>query len=222
LKQLLAGFDGVAAVIGRGEPLPPYDVHCPLGSLPLALKTDASNIPAGIPYLRAAEPYLDKWRPRLETLPSPRIALAWAGNATHPNDRNRSLPLAQLEPLLATPGLSFISVQHELRAGDADALARDPRILNLGFELNDFSDTAAVLTLADLVISVDTSVAHVAGALGRPAFVLLPFQPDWRWMLDRETSPWYPAMRLFRQTAIGDWSGVIARVRAALPEVMAQ
>ena len=197
-------------------------VHCPLGSLPLALKTDASNIPADIPYLRAAGPRLDKWRPRLEALPSPRIALAWSGSGAHPNDRNRSLSLAQLEPLLSAPGVSFVSVQRELRAGDADALSRDPRILNLGPELDDFADTAAVLTLADLVICVDTSVAHVAGALGRPVFVLLPFQPDWRWMLDRDTSPWYPAMRLFRQAAPGDWNGVIARVRSALPSTVAQ
>jgi tetratricopeptide (TPR) repeat protein len=222
LRELFAGFDGVASVIGRGEPLPPYDVHCPLGSLPLALRTEAANIPAGIPYLRAAGSCLDKWRPHLEKLPSPRIALAWSGSAAHPNDRNRSLSLAQLEPLLSVPAVSFISVQRELRAGDADMLTRDPRILNLGPGLDDFSDTAAVLMLADLVICVDTSVAHLAGALGRPAFVLLPFQPDWRWMLHRDASPWYPAIRLFRQSAIGDWSGVIERVRAALPSVVAQ
>jgi tetratricopeptide (TPR) repeat protein len=217
LKELFRGLDGLATVVGRGEPLPPYDAHCPLGSLPLALKTDISNIPTEIPYLRASEAALQKWRPRLEALPSPRIALAWSGNVSHPNDRNRSLSLAQLDPLLSVPGASFISVQRELRDGEAETLARDPRILNLGPELNDFSDTAAVLTLADLVISVDTAVAHLAGALGRPAFVLVPFQPDWRWMLDRDNSPWYPAMRLFRQTTIGDWDSVIARVRAALP-----
>jgi tetratricopeptide (TPR) repeat protein len=222
LKELLAGLDGVAAVIARGEPLPPYDVHCPLGSLPLALKTGASNIPADIPYLRAAGSTLDKWRLRLEKLPSPRIALAWSGSSAHPNDRNRSLSLAQLEPLLSAPGVSFISVQRELHTGDAEALSRDPRILNLGPELNDFSDTAAVLTLCDLVICVDTSVAHVAGALGRPAFVLLPFQPDWRWILERDASPWYPAVRLFRQSAIGDWIGVVQRVRSALASGVAQ
>ena len=201
LKALLAGLDGVAAVIGRGEPLPPYDVHCPLGSLPLALKTDASNIPG-----------CDSLFARRVTPPSTNGGRAWKGcrrralrlpgpaTQSHPNDRNRSLSLAQLEPLLSTSGMSFISVQRELRDSDAETLARDPRILNLGPSLNDFSDTAAVLTLADLVISVDTSVAHLAGALGRPAFVLLPFQPDWRWMLDRDASPWYPAVRLFRQT----------------------
>jgi tetratricopeptide (TPR) repeat protein len=216
LKELCRGLDGVAAVIGRGEPLPPYDAHCPLGSLPLAFKTDVSNVPADIPYLRASEAALQKWRPRLVGLPSLRIALAWSGNASHPNDRNRSLSLAQLEPLLSVPGASFISVQRELRDGDAETLARDRRILNLGAELNDFSDTAAVLTLADLVISVDTSVAHLAGALGRPAFVLVPFQPDWRWMLARNASPWYPAMRLYRQTTIGDWESVISRAAEAV------
>jgi tetratricopeptide (TPR) repeat protein len=222
LKELLTGLKGVAAVIGRGEPLPPYDVHCPLGSLPLALKIDASSVPAETPYLKASSAALAKWHPRLESTPWPRAALAWSGSASHPNDRNRSLTLAQLEPLLSTPGGSFISVQRELRPSDADALSCDPRILNLGPELHDFSDTAAVLTLCDLVICVDTSVTHVAGALGRPVFVLLPFQPDWRWMLDRETSPWYPTMLLFRQAAIGDWTSVIERVLAALPSAVAQ
>lgn len=217
LKPLFGSLEGAGSVVARGEPLPPYDAHCPLGSLPLAFKTDVANIPADIPYLRASDAALAKWQPRLEALPSPRIALAWSGNASHPNDRNRSLSLAQLEPLLSAPGFRFISVQRELRDGEAETLARDPRILNLGPELNDFSDTAAVLALADLVITVDTSVAHVAGALGRPTLVLVPFQPDWRWMLDRDVSPWYPTLRLFRQTAIGDWESVIARVRAALP-----
>jgi tetratricopeptide (TPR) repeat protein len=222
LKELFRGLDGVATVVGRGESLPPYDAHCPLGSLPLAFKTDVSNVPAAIPYLRASDPALQKWRPRLEGLSSPRIALAWSGNASHPNDRNRSLSLAQLEPLLSVLGASFISVQRELRDGDAETLVRDTRILNLGPELNDFSDTAAVLTLADLVISVDTAVAHLAGALGRPAFVLVPFQPDWRWTLDRNASPWYPAMRLFRQTIVGDWSDAIARAASVVRSLFAE
>ena len=150
-----------------------------------------------------------------KALPSPRVALAWSGRATHVNDRNRSLSLAQLEPLLAAGDVRFVSVQRELRAGRRRALSRDPRVMHVGDELADFTDTAAVLALADLVICVDTSVAHLAGALGRPAFVLLPFQPDWRWTLDRDRSPWYPAARLFRQPAPGDWASVIARVRRA-------
>jgi len=216
LKELLTGLDGVAGVIGLGEGLPPFDLHCPLASLPLALKTELSSVPAEIPYLRASAQRLEKWRPRLDALAGPRVALAWSGRDTHPNDRNRSLTLAQLEPLLSVPGMSFVSVQHAPRAADAGALSRESRILHLGDALSDFADTAAVLALADLVICVDTSVAHVAGALGRPTFVLVPFQPDWRWTLDRDRSPWYPATRLFRQSAMGDWAGVVTRIGAEL------
>jgi hypothetical protein len=219
LQTLLRDIEGVAEIVPRGEKLPPYDLHCPLGSLPLACKTDAPAIPAGIPYLRAPEASLAKWRPRLEKLPSPRVALAWSGSSAHPNDRNRSLSLAQLKPLLSAPGANFVSVQRDLRDDDAQELSREPGLLQLGPELDDFADTAAVLALCDLVVCVDTSVAHVAGALGRPVFLLLPFQPDWRWMLDRDASPWYPAIRLFRQSAPRDWDGAIARVREALLSV---
>ena len=217
LKELLSAVEGVTQTVGRGEPLPPYDAHGPLGSLPLAFKTTANDVPAAIPYLRAPEAHVAKWRSRLEALPGPRVALAWSGSAAHPNDRNRSLSIAALEPLLSVPGIGFISVQRELRPGDAEALARRGNVLPVGDELESFCDTAAVLALSDLVVSVDTSVAHVAGALGRPAFVLLPFQPDWRWMLGRDTSPWYPAMKLYRQPTVGDWTSVIARVVADLP-----
>ena len=216
LKGLLAGLEGVAAVVARGEPLPPFDVHCPLTSLPLACKTELSKVPADIPYLHASETLIAKWRSRLDGVPAPYVALAWSGRATHVNDRNRSLSLSQLEPLLEADDVRFVSIQHELRPADAEILAREPRIAHLGAELADFTDTAAVLSLADLVICVDTSIAHVAGALGRPTWLLLPFQPDWRWTLERETSPWYPAMRLFRQPAPGEWATVIAQVREQL------
>jgi tetratricopeptide (TPR) repeat protein len=215
LKGLLAGLDGAAAIVGHGEPLPPFDLHCPLTSLPFACKTEIAGVPVDIPYLRATDAQLEKWRPRLAG-PLPRVALAWSGRATHANDRNRSLSLAQLEPLFEAEDVRFVSVQHEPRAADAERLAREPRIINLGAELADFTDTAAVLTLCELVICVDSAVAHLAGALGRPGFVLLPFQPDWRWTQDRAQSPWYPELRLFRQSAPGDWTGVLARVREEL------
>jgi hypothetical protein len=215
LKGLLAGLDGVSAVVGHGEPLPPFDLHCPLTSLPLACKTELAGVPAEIPYLHADAAHIAKWQPRLAG-PLPRVALAWSGRSSHINDRNRSLSLARLSPLLEAEDVRFVSIQRELRAADAERLSQEPRVIDLGAELADFSDTAAVLSLCELVICVDTSVAHVAGALGRPTFVLLPFQPDWRWTLDRETSPWYPATRLFRQPAPGDWSTVIARVREEL------
>jgi tetratricopeptide (TPR) repeat protein len=216
LKSLLGGLEGVAAILAHGEALPPFDVHCPLASLPLACKTELSGVPSEIPYLSVSAAQTEKWRQRLESLPSPRIALAWSGRAAHVNDRNRSLALAQLQPLLSTDAVSFVSVQRELRPTDAEMLSRLPRLVHLGGELTDFAATAAVLALAELVICVDTSVAHLAGALGRPAWVMLPFQPDWRWTLDHERSPWYPDMRLFRQPSVGDWTSVVARVRQEL------
>jgi tetratricopeptide (TPR) repeat protein len=215
LKPLLASLDGVAAVVARGEPLPAFDVQCPLASLPLAMKTALATVPAEIPYLRADEARIAKWRERLAPLAAPRVALAWSGRVTHINDRNRSVTLAALEPLLAVEGVRFVSIQHELRDADAAALAAEPRITHLGGELADFSDTAAVLALSDLVICVDTSIAHLSGALGRPTWVLLPFQPDWRWTLG-ETSPWYPQLRLFRQPKPGDWANVFNQLTETL------
>jgi len=213
LQELLAGIDEATRVLPQGEALPPFDLHCPLASLPLAFKTELASIPAEVPYLAAPAERLEKWRVRMDALPRPRIALAWSGNPAHANDRNRSIALSRLAPLWSIEGASFVSVQRELREGDADALAGSARILHLGDELTDFADTAAVLALADLVISVDSAVAHLAGAMGRPVFILLPFSPDWRWILARDDSPWYPTARLFRQPAIGDWASVIARVR---------
>ena len=219
LKALLAGVDGVASCHARGETLPDYDIYCPLGSLPLACKTEPATIPADIPYLRADEGRLAKWRPIIEALPGKRVALAWAGHARHPNDRNRSIALALLEPLLARDGISFISVQRDLRGDDAAILTRRKSITHIGDKLDDMADTAAVLALADLTIAVDTSVIHLAGAMGREAWVMLPFSPDWRWTLTGDHSPWYPRMRLFRQATPGDWPGVIATLRDALSRV---
>jgi tetratricopeptide (TPR) repeat protein len=212
LTDLLARVEGVAGVHASGAPLPAFDVHCPMGSLPLALKTEPATIPADRPYLTASAERIAKWRERIERLPSPRIAIAWSGRAAHANDRNRSIALARLEPLLALDKVSFVSIQRELRDADGEVLARAPRLTHVGGDLGDFDDTAAVVSLVDLVISVDTSVVHLAAALGRPTWILLPFWPDWRWMLDRADSPWYPTARLFRQSAPGGWDSVIARV----------
>jgi tetratricopeptide (TPR) repeat protein len=216
LKTLFSRLAGAAQVVARGETLPPFDVHCPLGSLPLAMKTIFDNVPAHIPYLAADESRVAKWRPRLETLKRPRVALVWAGNANHPNDRNRSIAFARLGPLLNDGVGSLISLQREPRAADAEALKAARDILHLGDELADLDDTAAIMTLCDLVISVDTSVVHLAAAMGRPTWVLLPFAPDWRWTLAGEHSPWYPGARLFRQAQAGDWASVIERVRMEL------
>jgi len=216
LKALMARLSGPTAVIGRGEPRPAHDFQCPLGSLPLALKTGLETVPSELPYLAADPERVARWRPRLEARGAPRVALVWAGNAAHANDRNRSLPLATLAPLLAHEGARFVSLQRDPRAGDAERLAAAP-VLNLGPELEDFDDTAAVLAQCDLVISVDTSVAHLAGALGRPLWVLLPFASDWRWTADGERSPWYPSARLFRQPRPGNWDGVVSNVLKDLP-----
>ncbi len=228
LTALMARLDGAATVIARGEAPPQqFDVHCPLGSLPLAFKTEPATVPANIPYLSADDEHLRKWSARLGALERPRIAIAWAGNPGHLNDRNRSIAFAQLAPLFPLPlagegrvGARFISVQRDVRDEDAQILAGEARVTHVGAELENFSDTAAAIALADLVISVDTAVAHLAGAMGRPLWMLVPFAPDWRWTLDGETSPWYPTARLFRQTSLGDWDGVIARVGAELGQFM--
>jgi tetratricopeptide (TPR) repeat protein len=221
LKPLLENLDGVASCHARGDQLPAYDVHCPLGSLPLALKTEPGNIPAGIPYLHADEIHLAKWRPRIDALAGKRVAFAWAGNVSHANDRNRSIDLKLLEPLFSIEGISYLSIQRELRGNDAELLARHANVSHLGGEIADMADTAAVAALADLTISVDTSVVHLAGSLGRPVWVMLPFAPDWRWTLSGEHSPWYPQARLFRQSALGDWPGAIATLRTELARFVA-
>jgi tetratricopeptide (TPR) repeat protein len=232
LTALMARLEGAATVIARGEAPPPFDVHCPLGSLPLAFKTEPSTVPANIPYLSADDAHLAKWSGRIGALEPPRIAMTWSGNASHINDRNRSLAFARLAPLFPPPyppplagegreGARFVSIQREVRGEDLAALAAERRVTHIGGELENFADTAAVIALCDLVITVDTAVAHLAGAMGRPVWVLIPFAPDWRWTLDGEVSPWYPTARLFRQTSLGDWDGVIERVGHELGRFMA-
>jgi tetratricopeptide (TPR) repeat protein len=219
LKPLLARLEGCRSVIARGETRPAYDFHCPLGSLPLAFKTELSSVPTEIPYVSADAERVNHWRPRLEALGGPRVALVWAGNAAHANDLHRSLPLALLRPLWAGDVARFVSLQRDLRAGDGEILAEAP-VLALGSELADFDDTAAVLAGCDLLITVDTSVAHLAGAMGRPVWLLLPFSSDWRWTAQSDRSPWYPSVRLYRQPQPGDWESVVARVAGDLPAVV--
>jgi len=216
LKPLLARLDGVRSVIARGEARPAHEFHCPLGSLPMAFKTELSSVPAEIPYLSADPARVAHWGSRLDAVGGPRVALVWAGNAAHANDLHRSIPLALLRPLWAGDAARFVSLQRDLRAGDAETLAGAP-VLALGSELADFDDTAAVLAGCDLLITVDTSVAHLAGAMGRPVWLLLPFSCDWRWTAQGDRSPWYPSVRLYRQSRPGDWESVLARVAGDLP-----
>src|SRR5215470_15183446 len=175
-----------------------------------------ATIPAEGPYVRADDAHIAKWRTRIEALERPRVAVAWSGNAQHVNDRNRSIALSRLAPLWSAAAVRFVGIQRELRGEDAELLTREPRVMQIGAELDDFADSAAVVALVDLVITVDTSVAHLAGAMGRPVWILLPFSPDWRWTLAGESSRWYPTARLFRQPSLGDWDSVIERLRGEL------
>jgi tetratricopeptide (TPR) repeat protein len=215
LRELMGTLSGAAQIISKGDPLPHFDLHCPLLSLPLAFTTGLKTIPSALPYLRASPQALLRWDARLGLRRCPRIGLVWSGRPTHKNDRNRSVKLRALLPLLDIDAV-FVSLQHDLRADDAATLKDQKNIIHFGDELRDFSDTAALISNLDLVISVDTSVAHLAGALSKPVWVLLPFIPDWRWLLDRDDSPWYPTARLFRQGNNRVWDDAIVRVRDAL------
>jgi tetratricopeptide (TPR) repeat protein len=212
LEPLLAGIVGSTRVLAHGEALPPFELHCPLMSLPLALGT----IPAEVPYVHAPEERVARWRARLGERRSPRVGFVWAGSATHKNNHNRSMALERFASIFSAPGVAFVSLQNEVTAAEVAILDRHANLTQLGPELRDFADTAAVVAELDLVIAVDTAVVHVAGALGRPVWLLLPFTPDFRWLLDREDSPWYPTARLFRQPQFGDWESVLARVQHEL------
>jgi tetratricopeptide (TPR) repeat protein len=213
LIPLLAGFPGVSRLIERGSSLPPFDWHCPLMSLPLAFRTRVDSIPA-TPYLRTDPALVRIWQTRLGRATGPRIGLAWSGNPLQRSDRKRSIPLAQWLPSLP-PGPQYVCLQTPVRDADRPALAMRRDILNFGEALG-FDAAAAVCTSLDLVIAVDTSIAHLSAALGIPTWVLLPYVPDWRWLLDRDDSPWYPSVTLFRQTRRGDWADVFERVRQRL------
>jgi tetratricopeptide (TPR) repeat protein len=202
-------------VIACGERLPAFDLHCPLLSLPLAFATQAGSIPAAIPDLAAPAERVAAWRDRL-TPGRPRAGFVWSGSPSHKNDSNRSIALSRLAALFDDPALRCFSLQGELRDGDRETLAGLPDLIELGSGFRDFADTAAVISLLDVVVSVDTAVAHLAGALGKPTWTLLPFHADWRWLTKRSGSPWYPTMRLFRQQEPGNWKQVIGSVRELL------
>jgi tetratricopeptide (TPR) repeat protein len=214
LRELLSGIAGIAQVVVKGEALPEHDFHCPLMSLPLAFGTMIDTIPPNVPYVSAGR-HTKNWGTFLGATRRPRIGVVWSGNPLHANDRKRSLPLAALKPLFDT-GAQFVSLQKNARDSDLAVLREHGDILDAAPELESFADTATLIQQLDLVISVDTSVAHLAGALGKPVWILLPYVPDYRWLLDRDESPWYPTARLYRQTAARDYAEVIDRVRADL------
>ena len=215
LVRLLQGLEGVSRIVAVGEPLPQLDYRCPVMSLPLALGTTLATIPDAAGYLRSDPAKVASWRARLGPAQRPRIGLVWSGNARQGNDHNRSFALRRWIEHLPRE-LDYVCLQKDIRPADQETLADNPWIRRYDDQLCDFSDTAALCECLDRVISVCTSVAHLSGALGRPTWVLLPFNPDWRWLLDRTDCPWYQSVRLYRQESIGDWKGVFTRVAADL------
>jgi tetratricopeptide (TPR) repeat protein len=208
LKELMQSLPGVTQIVAQGETLPGFDCHCPLLSLPHAFKTGWDNIPSNIPYLQAPADRVARWKDALGEQQKLRIGIAWAGNPDQLNDHNRSMTLADMLPLLAIDA-EFFSLQKDMRAADRERLAATPVLRDLGTQFADFSDTAAVIELMDIIITVDTSVAHLAGALGKKLWVFVAHKACWRWLLDRDDNPWYPTARLFRQSSAGDWRGAV-------------
>jgi tetratricopeptide (TPR) repeat protein len=215
LERLLSGFGGAQVVLAHGEDQPAFDLHCPLMSLPRAFRTRLETIPPPAP--PSVPPELTKeWAARLRRPGTPRIGIAWSGRPSHKNDHNRSIPLRAMLGLLDLP-IELVSLQKEVRGEDQGILdAHAAGITHFGPALTDFLETAALVSSMDVVITVDTAVAHLACTLGRPTWILLPFIPDWRWMLERADSPWYPTARLFRQRAIADWDSVMQEVFGGL------
>ncbi|MEA2916540.1 MAG: hypothetical protein QOJ15_8621 [Bradyrhizobium sp.] len=220
LARLVTSFTGVSVLRVQGDAIPPFDCYCPLPSLPLAFATTLDTIPATVPYLHVETEDCQRWKNRLAAGPGPKVGLVWAGNPAHKNDRRRSIAMHSIAALFDHPGVRWFSLQSGERAGDLAMLNCD-RVADLSSELADFAETAAAIANLDLVITVDTATAHLAGALGKPVWVLLPFSADWRWLLDRNDSPWYPTARLYRQAAPGDWAGVVKQVDNALRRLAA-
>jgi len=219
LLKLLKQLSPTIELIGPDEVPNDFDYHCPMLSLPLAFGTTLETIPAQQQYLKADEELRLAWAARLPPKTKPRIGVVWSGGTANTNDQYRSIELEQLFPILS-PDADWVCLQKEVREKDLAALRQRGRIAFFGDELRDFSDTAALLDLMDLVITVDTSVTHLAGAMGKPVWILLPYSPDWRWLLDRDDSPWYPSARLLRQQQFGNWAGVIDQVKDELRSVI--
>jgi len=201
-------------LVRQRDPLPAFDLYCPLMSLPIGCETTLETLPCEVPYLRANPAKVARWRERLGPARRPRVGLVWSGSSTHRADHLRSLDLATLLAALP-PGVDYVSLQKLIRPSDMPTLEASG-MAHFGDDLHTMDDTAALCACMDLVIAVDTSVAHLAGALGLPVWVLLPHTPDWRWLLARSDSPWYPSARLYRQQAHGEWAAPLAQVSADL------
>lgn len=212
LHRILARLPGLARLVGPGEGTS-YDFHCPLLTVPARLGTSLASLPSSVPYLHAAPDAVERWRKRLYD-GRPLVGLVWRGNPLQPDDRQRSLPSEALSPLLRHAGIRFVSLVKQ-----PGFVRPDWPVFDAAPELADFTDTAALLSAMDLVVTSDTSVAHLAGALAKPALLMLCYAADWRWLLGRDDSPWYPTFRLLRQTVRDDWSDVIKRVSASLDDL---
>ncbi len=221
LRTLMETLPGRPLVVSEGEPIPPHDYYCPLMSLPMVFGTTPETVPAEIPYLRADPERVRVWNDRLGARTRPRIGVVWSGRCTPPINHPRDMALATLQPLFAL-GADFISVQQAVSIADRASLACLPSLARHGETLTDFADTAALIENLDLVISVDTAVAHLAGALGKPVWLMNRYASCWRWLQQRSDSPWYPSLRLFRQSSVGDWAGVVEQIVVATQAFIAQ
>jgi tetratricopeptide (TPR) repeat protein len=219
LQTLLRQISPTVQIIGPNEVPADFDYHCPLMSLPLAFRTTLATILAVRRYLQADEKSRVKWSLRLPRKTRPRIGMAWSGHENNRNDHKRSMELQKYLPLLG-PDADWICLQNEVREKDFAVLRQIGRITYFGDALRDFADTAALLDMMDLVITADTCIAHLAGAMGKPVWILLPYSPDWRWLQTGDNSPWYPSARLFRQTQIGNWAAVMDQVQTELRSVI--
>jgi tetratricopeptide (TPR) repeat protein len=216
LMSLLANVDGVAEVFEYGAAMPEHDYQIPMMSLPGEFATDLANLPAEVPYLGPSDATRAKWRERIGIGDGRRVGLVWKGSANHQRNDWRSPGLAAFRPLMELEGITWFSLQKDDEVADLASIGLTDRITALGGGFEDFADTAAAIECLDLVISPDTAVAHLAGALARPVWLVLPFASEWRWFEDRSDSPWYPTMRLFRQAAYGDWNSAVQAMAIAL------
>lgn len=225
LARLLESAAGIDRVVAEGEPLPPFDVHAPLLSVPGLLHTTLATIPAKVPYLHAVPDRIEHWRHELAAWDGLKVGIAWQGNPTFTSDRRRSIPLIHYAPLAAVSGVQLFSLQVGHGVEQLHALAGGFPVVDLGPRRSEtadaFQETAAIMQSLDLVISSDTAVVHLAGALGVPIWVALGLGADWRWHLERSDGPWYPTMRLFRQSRLGDWDAVFTQIALALHDRVA-
>jgi hypothetical protein len=215
LLRLFAPLEGVDRVVSSDAPLPDFDVNAPILSLANIFETTFSTIPDKVPYVRPPEQHNFVLKPYPDTLS---VRICWAGKPTHKNDRNRSCTFANFLDLMGVADMTFFSLQKGPSISQYNERAGGVLMADVGSKMNDFADTAAVLDQLDLITTVDTSIAHLAGAMGRSVWALVPFAPDWRWLLDRNDSSWYPSMRLFRQEEVGNWLPVFKKIEAALSE----